>query len=166
MDCMHESEKYCWLLPLIMPPSTKKGSEFLGVVAMFHVVLAEDFYHLLGIYSLHVMQWKNNLHFFSMSVKYQRRAPAERRIDRAGRGMNFSAAIALPFSPFLSFPVGSVDTLPGREAAAAWEVAELHLHRSTSLTNWHMILKIINTFCGHLSISHSDYPWQQMFHIQ
>lgn len=138
---MCESGKYGWLLPLLMPPTIKKGCDFLGVVAMFHVVLAEDFYHLLRIYSLHVMQWKNNLHFFSMSVKYQRRAPAERRIDRAGRGMNFSAAIALPFSPFLSFPVVSVDTLPGREAAAAWEIAELHLHSSTSLTNWHKVFE-------------------------
>lgn len=54
-------------------------------------------YNLPGIHSPCVMQWKNHLHFFSTSVKYQRRAPAEQRIDRAGRGMNFSAALALPF---------------------------------------------------------------------
>ncbi len=73
--------------------------------------------------------------FFPASVKYQRRAPAEQRIDRAGSGMNFSAAFALPFSLFLSFPVGSVDTLRGREAQAACELAKLHPRNSTSFVN-------------------------------
>lgn len=80
--------------------------------------------------------------FFSASVKYQRRAPAEQRIDRAGRGMNFSAAFALPFSLFLSFPVGSVDTLRGREAQAACELAELHPRNSTSFVNWYLNTKL------------------------
>lgn len=80
--------------------------------------------------------------FFSASVKYQRRAPAEQRIDRAGKGMNFSAAFALPFSLFLSFPVGSVDTLRGREAQAACELAELHPRNSSSYVNWYLNTKL------------------------
>lgn len=111
-------------------------------MAKFHYVLAEYSYNLLAIFSLCYEAKKIICIFFSASVKYQRRAPAEQRIDRAGRGMNFSAAFALPFSLFLSFPVGSVDTLRGREAQAACELAELHPRNSSSFVNWYLNTKL------------------------
>lgn len=101
--------------------------------------------------------------FFSASVKYQRRAPAEQRIDRAGRGMNFSAAFALPFSLFLSFPVGSVDTLCGREAQAACELAELHPRNSSSFGRTGYLNTKIESRCVNTVLaSVYDYRWQQM----
>lgn len=62
---------------------------------------AYDFYHLQRGYILSVVCSENHLHFFFNSVKYQRRFPAEQPMHWAGRGMNFSAALSLPFSPFL-----------------------------------------------------------------
>lgn len=94
---MHESETYGWLLPLLMPPATKKGCEFLGVVAMFHVVLAEDFYHLLGIYSLHVMQWKNNLHFFFHECEVSKAGPCWAANRQSWQRHEFFSSYRPPF---------------------------------------------------------------------
>lgn len=81
-----------------------------------------------GIYSLRGMQRKSFAFFFN-SVKYQRRFPAEQPMHWAGRGMNFSAALSLPFSPFLSLSLFSCRfsryAAKTRSSPAACERAEL-----------------------------------------